>query len=175
MKHITAILLAISLIFMGGFGTANAEQLKIGVISMRTLIDQYQGAKLVEKKINQQFAERKARLQGEENELSKLDERLKRDGATMTAAQKSGLERELRDRARDHKRAVDDFQEDYNIARNEGIGKVLREVNEAVKNFAEKEKYDLIMQEEGVFASARVNITEKILKMLNDQYKASGK
>lgn len=60
-----------------------------------------------------------------------------------------------------------EYREDLNQRRNEELAGVLDKANKAIKVIAEAEKYDLILQEV-VYRSARIDITEKVLKALAD-------
>ena len=59
-----------------------------------------------------------------------------------------------------------EYQEDLNGRRNEELQQVLEKANKAVKKVAEDEKYDLVIQEV-VYSSAKHDITDKVVKILN--------
>lgn len=171
LKSFKAIMIGVSFLILSLASAAQAQDLKIGVVSIAKLVNEAPQAKSVEKSMRQRFADREAKLAGEQQAIGKLKERLERDGPTMTAAQSSKLEKEFRDRSRELKRSVDDFNEDFNIAMNEERGKLLREITAAIETYAKKEKYDLVLSKEGIYASGRVDITDKILQRLKEQFK----
>ncbi len=174
LKSFKAILIGVSLLLLSLAGSAQAENLKIGVVSIAKLVSEAPQAKSVEKSMRQRFADREAKLATEQQAIGKLKEELERDGPTMTASQSAKKEKEFRDRSRELKRSVDDFNEDFNIAMNEERGKLLREITKAIEVYAEQEKYDLVLSKEGIYASARVDITEKVLERLKKQFKPAG-
>ena len=49
---------------------------------------------------------------------------------------------------------------------NEEQGQVADRANKVIKQISEAEKYDLILQD-AVFASPRIDITDKVIKALN--------
>jgi outer membrane protein len=59
-----------------------------------------------------------------------------------------------------------EFQEDLNGRRNEELHQLLERATRAVKQVAEAEKYDMVLQEV-VYVSAKHDITDKVLKILN--------
>ena len=61
-----------------------------------------------------------------------------------------------------------EFREDLNLRKNEELAQVLERANKVIAEIAEKEKYDLILQE-AVYRSPRIDITDKVLKALADK------
>jgi len=70
--------------------------------------------------------------------------------------------------SRDLQRLQREFREDLNLRKNEELSQVLERANKVIQEIAEKEKYDLILQE-AVYRSPRIDITEKVLKALSDK------
>ena len=77
-------------------------------------------------------------------------------------------QRQLVDQDRDFQRKRREFQEDLSARKNEELGQVLERANKVVKQVAEAEKYDVILQE-AVYINPKHDITEKVLKALNAQ------
>jgi outer membrane protein len=75
-------------------------------------------------------------------------------------------QRELVEQDRDLQRKRREFQEDLNQRRNEELATVVERANRAIRQIFETEKYDLILQEV-VFAGTRVDITDKVIRVLN--------
>jgi outer membrane protein len=67
--------------------------------------------------------------------------------------------------SRDIQRTQREFREDLNRRQNEEFANVHDRARKVIKDIAEREKYDLIV-ETAVFASPRVDITERVLKAL---------
>ncbi|MFN2349239.1 MAG: OmpH family outer membrane protein, partial [Thioalkalivibrio sp.] len=80
------------------------------------------------------------------------------------------LERNFRNRSREFKRAQDMFSEDLNVRRNEELGRLQRLVQSVILEMAQQDGYDLVLTERNVlFASERINITDKVLERLTQQ------
>ena len=58
--------------------------------------------------------------------------------------------------------------QEVNQRRNEELAGVLERANRTIKAIAEAEKYDIIFQE-AVYASPRIDITDKVIKALEDK------
>lgn len=153
-------------------GTAAAAELKIGVVNIPRLMEQAPQAEAASKQLEKRFGPREAELISEREAIRKLEEQLKRDAAVMSAAQRSELEKEIRQRSREFKRASDDFKEDLNIARNEELGKLQRLIIKAIVEISERDNYDLVLTDNVIYASKRVDLTDQVLKRLNEMFKA---
>jgi outer membrane protein len=72
----------------------------------------------------------------------------------------------LSDQDREFQRKRREFQEDLNARKNEELQQVLEKANKVVKQIAEAEKYDVILQE-AVYISPKHDITDKVIKIIN--------
>jgi outer membrane protein len=68
---------------------------------------------------------------------------------------------------REFQRRQREFREDLNQRRNEELQALLERAQRIVRQLAEQEKYDLIVQD-AVYFSPRVDITDKVLRALNN-------
>jgi outer membrane protein len=88
----------------------------------------------------------------------------------MSEADRRNKEREFNDLNRDFQRKQREFREDLNLRQNEEMAGIYERVNKIIKQVAEAEKYDLIIQE-GVYVSSKLDITDKVIKALGDASK----
>jgi outer membrane protein len=79
------------------------------------------------------------------------------------------LNRDIISKKRELKRQQDEFREDYNIRRNEELDKLQKRIIEIIQSVAREEAYDFILSDGVVWASKKVDITDKILMRLNQQ------
>ena len=70
---------------------------------------------------------------------------------------------------RDIKRLQDEYSEDLSIRRNEELRKLEKEITKTITDIAKKEKYDLILFQGVIYASEKVDITNKVLETLKSQ------
>ena len=78
-------------------------------------------------------------------------------------------ERTLVSDQRDIKRLQDEYSEDLSIRRNEELRKLEKEIAKTITDIAKKEKYDLIVFQGVIYASEKVDITNKVLESLKSQ------
>jgi outer membrane protein len=114
----------------------------------------------------------KAEFQKREEELARLEEQLKRQQAEMeknAVAMNESLrrtkERDLGEMNRDYQRKLRELREDSNQRRNEELAQVIDHANRVIRQIAEQEKFDIIFQD-AVYASPRIDITERVIKAL---------
>ena len=100
------------------------------------------------------------------NSLKTNSEKLERDLPTLSETQRTTKQRQLADQDREFQRKRREFQEDLNARKNEELQMVLETANKVVKQVAEAEKYDLILQE-AVYINPKHDITEKVIKAIN--------
>ncbi len=162
MKTIAAILLA-TVAF-----AAQAAELKIGFVNTERVFREAAPAKRAQQKLEREFAARNAELAKTEKIGRDLQTELERDNVTMTEAQRREKERQLADVSRNFQRMQREIREDLNLRRNEELASVQERATRVINQIAEQEHFDLIVQE-AVFASSRIDITEKVIKALADK------
>ena len=116
-----------------------------------------------------EFATRDAEIQKLAKQVRDLQAALDRDGATMADTDRRNKERDLANQTRDLQRMQREFREDINLRKNEEISALQERANKVIQQIAESEKYDLILQDPVVYASQRIDITDKVIKALADK------
>ncbi len=143
-----------------------AQESRIGYINTQLITTQSAPAKAAQAKLEQEFSKRQKELVDLQTGLKALNDKFERDAPTLTESQRTTRQKEFAEQSRDFQRKQREFQEDLNGRRNEELQQVLDKANKAVRQVAEAEKYDLVIQEV-VYASAKHDITDKVLKILN--------
>ena len=100
-------------------------------------------------------------------QLQGLQEKLEKNSVTMAEADRRTKEREFGELSREFQRKQREFREDLNLRQNEENAAVIEKANRAIKQIAESEKYDLILQDV-VWVSPKLDITDKVVKALSD-------
>ena len=167
--HIIAgTLFAAAALLAAGAATAQAADYKIGFVNTERLFREAAPAKKAQEKLEKEFAARDAEIQKTTKQVRDLQERLERDGATMSETERRNKERDLANLSRDLQRAQRELREDVNLRRNEEYASVQERADRVIRQIAESEKFDLILQEV-VFASQRIDITDRVIKALADK------
>ncbi len=148
--------------------SAAASELKIGFVNTERVFRDAAPAVRAQKKIEQEFAKRDQDIQKMGQQIRKMQENLEKNSATMSESERRNQEREFGELSKDFQRKQREFREDLNQRRNEELAAVLERANRTIKAIAESEKYDIIFQE-AVYASPRIDITDKVIKALDDK------
>jgi len=144
---------------------------KIGFVSLDRILRDAAPAQRAQKKIEAEFSKRDQEMQRNAEQLKQMQEALERNAVTMSDSERQRREREFAEATRDFQRKQREFREDLNQRRNEELASVLERANRAVRQIAEQEKYDIIFQE-AVYANPRIDITDKVIKALDDSKSA---
>lgn len=163
MKRLNRLLIALGLIAASTL--ACAADLKIGFIDAERINRESAPAERATKKLEKEFAPRAQELQKMEGQIKALQGQLEKDGLTMSESDRRAKEQELGRQSREFQRLQREYREDLNLRRNEELASLFERANKVIKQIAESEKYDLIVQE-AVYRSARIDITDKVLKAL---------
>lgn len=144
----------------------HAQESKVGFVSTERIFREAAPAKAAQAKIEQEFSRRDKELQEMASRLKSMSEKLDKDAALLSEPDRVKRQRDLADLDKDFQRKQREFREDLNQRRNEELAMVLERTNKVIKQIAETEKYDIVFQE-AVYASPRIDITDKVLKALN--------
>jgi len=147
---------------------AAAVDMKIGFVNTERVFREAAPAKRAQQKLEKEFAARNAELAKIEKQGRDMQAELERDNVTMTEAARRDKERQLSDVSRNFQRLQREIREDLNLRRNEELAAVQERATRVINQIAEQEKFDLILQE-AVFASGRIDITDKVIKALSDK------
>ena len=145
-----------------------AAQLKIGFVSTERVFREAAPAKRAQQKLEREFAARNQELGKIEKQGRDLQAELERENVTMPEATRREKERQLADISRNFQRLQREIREDLNLRRNEELAGVQERATRVINQIAEHDKYDLIIQE-AVFASSRIDITDKVIKARADK------
>jgi outer membrane protein len=156
--------LALGLSFLGG---VQAQELKVGFVNTERVLRESAPARAAYQRLEAEFSKREKDLAALANSLKAASEKLEKDAPTLSESEKTRRQREVVDQDRDFQRKKREFQEDINQRRGEELAAVQERAAKAVKQIFESEKYDLILQD-AVLWSSRVDITDKVIKLLNN-------
>jgi outer membrane protein len=150
---------------VGASAGVQAADIKIGFIDAERINRESVPAERATKKLEKEFAPREQELRKLDQQIKTIQGQLEKDGLTMSESDRRNKEQELGRQSREFQRLQREFREDLNLRRNEELAALFDRANKVIKQIAESEKYDLIIQE-AVYRSPRLDITEKVLKAL---------
>ena len=144
---------------------AVAAEMKIGYVNTQRIFRDAPAAQKAAKKIESEFSKRDQDLQRMAKQLKDLQEGLEKNAVTMSESERRAKEKEFADLSREFQRRQREFREDLNLRQNEENAAVIEKANKAIKQIADAEKFDLILQDV-VWVSPRLDITDRVIKAL---------
>ena len=157
----------ISLCMLSVATSVSGQELKIGFVNTDRVFKEAAPALRSQKKLQDEFAPRDQEIKAVNAQATDVKAKLEKDGLTMAESEKRALESELARLSREIQRLQREFREELNLRKQEELKVILRIANEEIDKIAAEEKYDLILQE-AVYRSDRLDITDKVIKALED-------
>lgn len=158
--------LALALACAAFVAPAHAQEFKAGFVNTDRIFREANSAKQAQARLEQEFSRREKELVDLGNSIKAMSEKFEREAPTLSESQRAARQKQIIDQDREFQRKQREFQEDLNARKNEELQQVLDRANKVIKQVAETEKYDVILQE-AVYINPRLDITDKVLKVLN--------
>jgi len=164
-----SLLRAGALVAIAGLMTfsAAAQEFRIGFVNTDRIFREASLAKAAQAKLEQEFLRREKEVQNLAAQLKTASEKFEREAPTLAESQRVVRQRQLITQDQEFQRKQREFQEDLNLRKNEELQAVLERANRVIKQIAEAEKYDLVIQE-AVYINPKHDITDKVLSSLNN-------
>lgn len=167
MTRLVSVLLVFLLILPAGSALAES---KIGFVNAGRVTSEAPQAEAARASLEEEFGPRDRAISEEQEALRELENRLNRDSAVMSEEEQQRLQRDLVARQRELRRAEEEFREDFNMRRNEELGRLQRRIVDTINELAEAEGFDLIVSEGVIYASDRVDVTDRVLERLQQEF-----
>jgi outer membrane protein len=143
-----------------------AQEFRIGFVNTDRILREAGASKAAQTRLEQEFSKRDKEVNDLQASLKSGSDKFERDAPTLSESQRQQRQRQLADMDRELQRKRREFQEDLGARRNEELQQVLERANRVVKQVAEQEKYDLVLQE-AVYINPKHDITDKVIRALN--------
>ena len=140
--------------------------LKIGFVNYQRLMQESPQGKAVQQTLRTEFAAKQRELASEQESLKSKQAALDRDGGTMSVDQRSAAEQSLRDGQRELSEKQNEYQDDMNARQNQELSKLQRTLVEAVQQYAQAQRFDLVLADGVIFANPTLDITQPVLASL---------
>ncbi len=163
---LAALLIALLALLPASYASAS-DALKIGYVNTQRIFRDAPTAVKAAKKIEAEFSKRDQDLQRLSKQLQTLQESLEKNAVTMAESERRTKEKDLNEMSREFQRKQREFREDLNLRQNEENAAIIEKAKKAIKQLAETEKYDLILQDV-VWVSPKLDVTDKIIKALSE-------
>ncbi|HWN06459.1 MAG TPA: OmpH family outer membrane protein [Steroidobacteraceae bacterium] len=142
---------------------AGAQALKIGFVNFGRLLEESPQAKAAQAALEAEFMPRQRDVAAQQKSLQEKADKLQKEAAVMSEADRVRTEREMRDLELNVNRRFKELQEDLNLRRNEEVGKMQRALLQEVQAYARTNGYQLVLSEGVLFAAEGIDITPQLV------------
>lgn len=145
---------------------AQSAELKVGYVQVDKILQEAPQTAESGKKLEREFSPRSQELDRMAKQIKELETALDKDGLTITEAERRNKERDVQNIKIEFQRKQRELREDINLRKNEELGSLQDRINKAVQSVAKAENYDLVMYSGVAYAADKIDITDKVLKLL---------
>lgn len=145
---------------------AHSAELKVGYVQVDKILQEAPQTAESGKKLEREFSPRSQELDRMAKQIKDLETALDKDGLTITEADRRSKERDIQNIKTEFQRKQRELREDINLRKNEELGSLQDRINKAVQSVAKAENYDLVMYSGVAYAADKIDITDKVLKLL---------
>lgn len=145
---------------------AYATDLKVGYVQVDKILQEAPQTAESGKKLEKEFSPRTQDLDKMSKQIKDMESSLEKDSLTMSETDRKNKERDVANLKIDFQRKQRELREDVNLRKNEELGSLQDRINKAVTSVSETEGYDLVVYGGVAYASKKIDITDKVLKVL---------
>jgi len=146
--------------------SAQSADLKVGYVQVDKILQDAPQTAESGKKLEKEFSPRSQELDRMAKQIKDLETILDKEGLTLSESERRTKERDAQNIKIEFQRKQRELREDINLRKNEELGALQDRINKAVQSVSEAEGYDLVVYSGVAYASKKIDITDKVLKML---------
>jgi len=146
--------------------TVQSAELKVGYVQVDKILQDAPQTAESGKKLEREFSPRTQELERMSKQIKDLETALDKEGLTISETERRNKERDVQNIKIEFQRKQRELREDINLRKNEELGSLQDRINKAVQSVSETEGYDLVVYSGVAYASKKIDITDKVLKLL---------
>jgi outer membrane protein len=145
---------------------AQAQDSRIAWLSTERIYNESKLAKLASEKLAAEFKSREKAVTELGARFKSTSEKLEKDLPSLAEPERTKRQREYFELDKELQRRQREFREDLNQRTNEERAVISDRTMKIIKQLAQVEGFDIVLQD-AVWASSRIDITDKVLKALD--------
>lgn len=162
--------LAATLLVAVGMNVAVADTGKVAIVNVQQILQQSPRVTALSKKLEDQFKDRQAKLNTEQQDLQSALEKFKKDSPTMAAKDRDAMEKKLTTERTDLVKQVVAYQQDLQKEQNKVMQGIITDLNGVVSGIAKQNSYNLVLDAQAVVYSAdATDITKDVASKFNSK------
>jgi outer membrane protein len=159
--------LVVAALCAGALGQAQAQGgSRIGFVFTERLMTESKMAKAADAKLQAEFSRRQKSNEQVLAKFKQMSEKFDADAPRLSDLERTRRARELFDMEKDVQRTQREYQEDLLQRTNEERAAIAQKAYKLIEQIAEQEHLDVVLQE-SAWSSPRIDITDKVLKLLD--------
>jgi len=165
MKHVWLVLAAVFLAT-----AAVAETPKIGYVDLQRALNESDAGKRAKEEFKSQVDKLQGGLKRQKEDLERMKDQLEKKGLVMKEQERAKLEEEYRRKLRDFERSYKDSQADLQRKDNELTGAILKELQDIIRAYGEREGYTVILEATSsavLYGSRSADLTDTVMQEYN--------
>ena len=144
-------------------------ELKVGVYDNRQILDSLPQVQKEFTKLNAEFEPKQKEISDLQSSLLKLKEDVEKNAPVLSSSDLQAKQLEYQSKRRELQLLAEDTERVFNVRRNEVARGIQTMVEKEVLAVAKEQSFDLILRSGVLYASAKVDITQQILKRLSEK------
>ena len=143
---------------------------QIAIVDVQRVVNDSIAGKAAKSNLEGQISKAKLKLAGLKSEFEKQKTELEKQSAILSGTALEQRKEALAKKQVDFQRAYQDMQQELAKANEREIGKVIKQVNEVVKELSDKRGYAFVFEKDRqsvLYASSRIDITEEVVSELD--------
>ena len=149
--------------------TAQAKELKLGVVSVDVIFKNAPQTAVINDKLKVMLEASKAKLQAKGKIIQAAQEKLKKDELILSKAQKAEAQKKFVASLKEFREMEARLKHEVEGARNQALAEFRFTVRQVVNKIAEEKGYDIVFSEGVAFSKKKFDLTEDVLKRLKSQ------
>lgn len=151
-------------------GVPALAQQKIGVVQVQSAIVGTKEGQKAASDLESKMAPKRKELEGKQAELRKLQESLQKGGSVMNEQARAQLAREIDDKNKDYKRALEDAQSEFQGEQDRILNDLGAKLMAVINKYAKDNGYSLVIdvsnpQTPVMYASDTIDITKDVIDL----------
>lgn len=166
MKKVVVLLASVFTVFVSA--AAYADDMKIGVVDVRQVLQKSPQVAQMQAKLQQEFGARDKQIQQAQQQLQANVEKLNRDGSVMSANDRNALIKSTQTEQQNLRSMQMEFQKDVYAKQNAAMQTILGQVQEVVTKVAKEKGLTLVLSKEAVaYANNDTDITSEVISQVD--------
>ena len=172
---IVSFVLAVLLLATASWAQASP---KIGYVDLQRALNESEAGKKAKEEFKVQVDKLQAQLKKQKDEIDSLKDQLEKKSVVMKEEERGNLEEDYRKKLRDFERNYKDSQADLQKKDNELTGAIIRELQEVIRNYGERENYSFILENGNsavLYSAKNADLTDAIIQEYNGSHPSKKK